>query len=71
MPQAGHTASPAGEPGQRALSAVEEAARMDAVRRYDILDSPPDGAFDRVAAMAARLLKVPVASVTIVDEDRI
>ncbi|MEU9028609.1 GAF domain-containing SpoIIE family protein phosphatase [Streptomyces sp. NPDC048383] len=50
---------------------MEEAARMDAVRRYDILDTPPDGAFDRVAAMAARLFKVPVASVTIVDEDRI
>jgi sigma-B regulation protein RsbU (phosphoserine phosphatase) len=71
MPQAGHTASSAGERGQRALSAVEEAARMQAVRRYDILDTPPDGAFDRVAAMAARLFKVPVASVTIVDEDRI
>ncbi|MFG2753740.1 PP2C family protein-serine/threonine phosphatase [Streptomyces xanthophaeus] len=50
---------------------MEETARMDAVRRYDILDTPPDGAFDRVAAMAARLFKVPVASVTIVDEDRI
>ncbi|MGW0467796.1 PP2C family protein-serine/threonine phosphatase [Streptomyces sp. NPDC003027] len=71
MPQAGHAASSAGEPGRRALSAVEEAVRMDAVRRYDILDTPPDGAFDRVAAMAARLFRVPVASVTIVDEDRI
>ncbi|MFJ4828814.1 PP2C family protein-serine/threonine phosphatase [Streptomyces sp. NPDC088747] len=44
---------------------------MDAVRRYNILDTPPDGAFTRVAAMAARLFQVPVASVTIVDEDRI
>lgn len=44
---------------------------MEAVRRYDILDSPPDGAFDRVAALAARLFDVPVASVTIVDTDRI
>ncbi|OSZ56829.1 hypothetical protein OQI_30835, partial [Streptomyces pharetrae CZA14] len=44
---------------------------MDAVRRYDILDTPPDGAFDRVAALAARLFDVPVATVTIVDEDRI
>ncbi|MCE6995552.1 SpoIIE family protein phosphatase [Saccharothrix sp. S26] len=49
----------------------DEERRMAAVRRYDILDTPPDGAFDRVAALAARLLKVPVASVTIVDEDRI
>lgn len=71
MPQAGPATSPAGKPGRQTLSAVEEAARMDAVRRYDILDTPPDGAFDRVAAMAARLFKVPVASVTIVDEDRI
>ncbi|MBM7173222.1 SpoIIE family protein phosphatase [Streptomyces sp. G44] len=48
-----------------------EAARIAAVRRYDILDTPPDGAFDRVAALAARLFDVPVASVTIVDSDRI
>ncbi|MFI9343987.1 PP2C family protein-serine/threonine phosphatase [Streptomyces sp. NPDC052773] len=48
-----------------------EAARIAAVRRYDILDTPPDGAFDRVAAMAARLFDVPVATVTIVDIDRI
>ncbi|MFV0136737.1 PP2C family protein-serine/threonine phosphatase [Streptomyces sp. HMX87] len=71
MPQAGHAVPSAGGPVRRALSAVEETARMEAVRRYDILDTPPDGAFDRVAAMAARLFDVPVASVTIVDEDRI
>lgn len=71
MPQAGHATSPAGMPRREALSAVDEAARMEAVRRYDILDTPPDGAFDRIASMAARLFKVPVASVTIVDEDRI
>lgn len=53
------------------LSVVKEAERLAAVRRYDILDSPPDGAFDRVAAMAARLFDVPVASVSIVDSDRI
>lgn len=44
---------------------------MDAVRRYDILDTPPDGAYDRVAALAAHLFDVPVAAVTIVDTDRI
>ncbi|WP_225828247.1 GAF domain-containing protein [Streptomyces naphthomycinicus] len=50
---------------------VVEVGRMEAVRRYDILDTPPDGAFDRVAALAARLFDVPVATVTVVDEDRI
>jgi len=48
-----------------------EADRLTAVRRYDILDSPPDGAFDRICALAARFFDVPIATVTIVDEDRI
>lgn len=48
-----------------------ESARLAAVRRYSILDTPPDGAFDRIAAVAARALGAPMASVTIVDEDRI
>lgn len=49
----------------------DEAARLDAVRRYDILDTPPDGAFDRITALAARFCRAPISTVTIVDEDRI
>lgn len=41
------------------------------MRRYDILDTPPDGAFDRVTAIAAQVLKVPIAIISIVDHDRI
>jgi serine/threonine protein kinase len=48
-----------------------EASRLAAVRRYDVLDTPPDGAFDRITALAARLFNVPVAIVSIVDFDRI
>ncbi len=48
-----------------------ENQRLAALRRYDILDTPPDGAFDRITALAARLLQVPIALVTLVDEDRI
>jgi GAF domain-containing protein len=48
-----------------------ESARLAAVRRYDILDTPPDGAFDRVTALAAKIFDVPIALVTIVDHDRI
>ena len=44
---------------------------MAAVRRYDILDTPPDGAFDRITALASRLFNVPIAIVSIVDDDRI
>ena len=49
----------------------DQARRLAAVRRYEILDTPPDGAFDRVTAMAARRFGVPIAVVSIVDHDRI
>ncbi|HEY0395081.1 MAG TPA: GAF domain-containing protein [Candidatus Elarobacter sp.] len=48
-----------------------EAARLAAIRRYDILDTPPDGSFDRITALAAQLFDVPIALVTIVDHERI
>lgn len=44
---------------------------MAAVRRYDILDTPPDGAFDRITSLAARRFDVPISIISIVDEDRI
>jgi sigma-B regulation protein RsbU (phosphoserine phosphatase) len=53
------------------LIPADEEQRLEAVRRYAVLDTPPDGALDRIATLAARLLHTPVASVTIVDEDRI
>lgn len=48
-----------------------EAERLIAVRRYDILDTPPDGAFERITRLAARLFDVPISIVSIVDSDRI
>jgi two-component sensor histidine kinase len=48
-----------------------EGERLAAVRRYDILDTPADGAFDRITALAARRFQVPISIVSIVDEDRI
>ena len=54
-----------------AIVAANEPERMRAVRRYDILDTPPDGAFDRITALAARRFGVPISIISIVDEDRI
>ncbi|MDB5579421.1 MAG: hypothetical protein JWR80_4597 [Bradyrhizobium sp.] len=48
-----------------------EVRRMDAVKRYDVLDTPPDGAFDRITAIAARRFNVPISIISIVDHDRI
>jgi two-component sensor histidine kinase len=50
---------------------AHEPQRLAAVRRYAILDTPPDGAFDRVTALAARRFGVPISIISIVDEDRI
>jgi len=50
---------------------TDEVARMEEVHRLDILDTPADGAFDRIAALAARIFEVPIAIVSIVDHDRI
>jgi sigma-B regulation protein RsbU (phosphoserine phosphatase) len=49
----------------------DEAQRLAAVRRYQVLDTPPDGAFERITALAARLFRVPISIVSIVDADRI
>lgn len=50
---------------------TDEAQRLAAVRRYEVLDTPPDGAFERITSLAARLFDVPISIVSIVDADRI
>jgi GAF domain-containing protein len=49
----------------------DEEERLAAVRRYEILDTPPDGAFDRITRLASSILEMPIAIVTVVDHDRI
>ncbi|MGI8570442.1 MAG: PAS domain-containing protein [Methylocella sp.] len=53
------------------LIPANEPERLAAVTRYDILGTPPNGAFDRITAIAARLFNVPISIVSIVDRDRI
>ena len=48
-----------------------ESARLKALARYQILDTPPDATFDRIAAFAAKLFGVPMATVSFVDADRV
>ena len=48
-----------------------EQERIEAVRRYEILDTPRDGAFDRITRIASLVLEMPIAIVSIVDHDRI
>lgn len=54
---------PAGRP-------ADEAARLAALRRYAILDTPPEERFDRLTRLAAGLLDAPMALISLVDSDR-
>lgn len=48
-----------------------EADRINALKRYDILDTPAEGNFDRITSLASRMFNMPIAIVSLVDEDRI
>ncbi len=47
-----------------------EAQRLAELRRYAVLDTPPEKAFDDITTLAARVFKVPISTVTLIDEDR-
>lgn len=47
-----------------------EQARLDALLRYGILDSEPERRFDDIAKLAAAALDMPVAMVSLVDDER-
>ena len=53
------------------LIPANEEERLAAVRRYGVLDTPPDGAFDRITRLASLILEMPIAIVSLVDHDRI
>jgi eukaryotic-like serine/threonine-protein kinase len=53
-----------------ALEPEAESARLDAVRRYDVLDTPPEDAFDEVTDLVRRTLGLPIAILAVVDEER-
>jgi GAF domain-containing protein len=50
---------------------ANEQQRIETVKKYDILDTPPDGNFDNITTLAAAIFKVPIAIISIVDADRI
>jgi EAL domain-containing protein (putative c-di-GMP-specific phosphodiesterase class I) len=47
-----------------------ESARLDALRRLELLDTPPSEAFDRITRMAAQLFNLPIAAVSLTDSHR-
>ena len=49
------------------VTALDDPNRLDALRSYEILDTPPEPAFDRLAKLAAHICGTPYAAITFVD----
>ncbi len=49
---------------------IDEAARLAALHRYEILDTPREDQFDDFTRLAAQLLGAPIAVINLVDRDR-
>lgn len=48
----------------------KEAKRLQAVQDLEILDTPPETDFDDIVRLAAKIFKVPISTVTILDAHR-
>lgn len=49
---------------------MDELRRLEALKAYEILDTAPEAAFDRLTAVAAGLFETPVSLVSLIDETR-
>lgn len=48
----------------------EEAARLAALRRYEILDTVPEPAFERIVRLASYVVGAPISLISLIDETR-
>ena len=53
------------------MNATQELQRIENLKKYEILDSPPDGSYDDLTALASKIFNVPIAIISLVDTDRI
>ena len=59
---AGHHTEPAPRP-------PDEVERLESLRALELLDTEPEPRFDRLTALASTTLDVPIALISLVDEE--
>lgn len=55
---------------KQAIEPKQEAARLEALRQYNILDTPPEQAYDDFTLLASFICQVPIALISLVDAER-
>lgn len=60
----------ASEAQQQQAQAREAQTRARVLRDYDILDTPPEEAFDKITRLATQTFQVPIALITFIDAKR-
>jgi diguanylate cyclase (GGDEF)-like protein len=53
-----------------AAKLLDETARMAALRRCDVLDTPAEAPFDKITNLVRAVLGVPISAVSLIDNDR-
>lgn len=48
----------------------DEEGRLAALRRYEVLDTPKEKAFERITSLVETVLRVPICAVSLIDSDR-
>ncbi len=48
-----------------------EENRLEALRAFELLDTPADGSLDHITALAAHYFNTPISLISLVDQDRI
>lgn len=61
------TSSPLARPSGVGL---DEAERLAALRRYEVLDTPPEPAFERIVRLASHVMGAPISLISLIDESR-
>ncbi len=49
---------------------VDEETRLEALHRYQVLDSPPEKEFDDITLLASQICGAPIALISLIDTDR-
>lgn len=57
-------------PDSEMFESTDERGRLEALKSYNIMDTEPEIAFDRITKIASDIMDVPIALVSLVDENR-